>query len=133
MSLSENRMLAQHPDLVALEEEFFRVEGRPEPCASRACAYVARLEVTPTGEHVSAAERAALWYLAWWAMETRARFSFDALAMHLDCYVEEARRLLASLIRKGVLTQVFPTARCSRSYNEHVVEFRELMEGENQG
>jgi hypothetical protein len=115
---------------LALEEEFFAVEGRPEPCASRACAYVARLEMAPNGDPIPAEQRAALWYLAYWAMESRTSPSIRALAMHLHLFEDQARTVLLALMAKGVIRLVMPLALVEwRHEDVHGYEFAELVEG----
>jgi hypothetical protein len=91
---------------LALEEEFFAVEGRPQPGGNRACAYVAALERAPNGDRISPAERAALWYLAYWAMDDVTRPSIAALAMHIDTFVSDAWQVLLRLVYNGILTPV---------------------------
>lgn len=86
-----------------LEEEFFAVEGRPQPCGSRACAYVSVLEAAPNGDSISAEERAALWYLAYWSNDGVAHPSLGALSMHLDRSSRGTRSILCGLVAKGVL------------------------------
>lgn len=86
-----------------LEEEFFAVEGRPQPGGNQACAYVSALEAAPNGDSISAEERAALWYLAYWSVEGVAHPSLGALSMHLDLSSRGTRTILFSLVAKGVL------------------------------
>jgi hypothetical protein len=86
-----------------LEEEFFAVEGRPQPGGNRACAYVSALEAAPNGDSISAEERAALWNLAYWSQDGIARPSIAALSMHLDLGLRDTRTILFGLVAKGVL------------------------------
>lgn len=117
----------------ALEEEFFAVEGRPEPCAGRACAYVSQLGDAPNGDPISAEERAALWYMAYWALETRTSPSVAALAMHLHVFEDQARTILLSLMCKGVMRLVRPLALVEwRHEDVHVYAFVELV-GDSRG
>lgn len=85
----------------ALEEEFFRVEGRS--MGGRACDYVMRLEKSPDGDRISAAERAALWYIAYWSMDGVSHPSVSALSVHIDRGIRETRKILSVLIDKGIL------------------------------
>jgi hypothetical protein len=91
---------------LALEEEFFKVEGRPQPGGNRACAYVQALERAPNGERISAEERAALWYLAYWAMDDVTHPSIAALAMHIDMFSSGANLVLHRLVANGILATV---------------------------
>jgi hypothetical protein len=87
----------------ALEEEFFAVEGRPQPGGNAACAYVAALEAAPNGDSISAEERAALWYLAFWSVDGVTHPSLGALGMHLDLSSRATRTVLFFLVQKGIL------------------------------
>lgn len=91
---------------MALEEEFFAVEGRPRPGGNRACAYVQALERAPNGDRISAEERAALWYLAYWAADDVTRPSIAALAMHIDMFSSGTRMVLMRLVANGILAPV---------------------------
>jgi hypothetical protein len=108
-----------------LEEEFFAVEGRPQPGGNRACAYVSVLEAAPNGDSISAEERAALWSLAYWSQDGIARPSIAALSMHLDLGLRETRTVLRCLIYKGVLCWLFDQERGAEC-DVQVYEFAEL-------
>jgi hypothetical protein len=112
---------------LALEEEFFAAEGRPQPGAGRACAYVAALGHAPNGDPLTAEMRAALWYLAFWSMDGVTRPSVAALAMHIDCTVERTRCVLAALLGHGILKTEMGPLSCVQS-DVHVYQFRELQE-----
>lgn len=109
----------------ALEEQFFAVEGRANPGGNQACAYVAGLEHAPNGERISSVERAALWYLAYWALDGVTRPSIAALAMHIDLFSSGARKVLSGLIAKGILSA---NAMSAGQWNSdvHVYDFVEL-------
>jgi hypothetical protein len=108
-----------------LEEEFFAVEGRPQPGGNRACTYVAGLEATPSGDSITAEERAALWYLAYWSHEAVASTSVGALSMHLDLGSRTTRSILRSLVEKGVLRWRVPIVDRLEA-DVQVYEFAEL-------
>lgn len=91
---------------LALEEEFFTVEGRPQPGANRASAYVATLERAPNGDRIAPEERAALWYMAYWAMDDVSTPSLAALAMHLDMFSSQVNVVLNHLVANGILAPV---------------------------
>jgi hypothetical protein len=110
---------------MALEEEFFNVEGRPQPGGNRACAYVSTLEAAPSRDPITAEERAALWYLAYWSRDGVAYPSIAALAMHLDMFSSGARRVLRSLVDKGVLRWRIEAARGAEA-DMQAYEFVEL-------
>ena len=112
----------------ALEEEFFAVEGRPHPGSNAACAYVSTLEFAPNGDRITTAERAALWYLAYWSDDGIARPSVMALAMHIDCGVRETRRVLADLVRKGLLSSLLDPDEW-RENDVHAYLFVEVPKG----
>jgi hypothetical protein len=110
---------------LALEEEFFAVEGRPQP--TRACAYVAALGKAPNGDPLTAEMRAALWYLAFWSVDGVTRPSIAALAMHIDCTVERTRCVLAALLGHEILkTEMGPLSWVQSDV--HVYRFTELQE-----
>jgi hypothetical protein len=110
---------------VQLEEEFFAVEGRPLRGGNCACAYVAALEAAPNGDSISAEERAALWYLAYWSNDGIANPSLGALSMHLDCSSRGTRTILRCLIYKGVLRWLF-NAETGAECDVQAYEFAEL-------
>lgn len=85
-----------------LEEEFFRVEGRP--VGSAACEYVYSLMRTPNGLPITAKDRATLWYIAYSVRDGIARISLASVASHIDCGVWETRTLLFHLVDCGLLT-----------------------------
>ena len=84
-----------------LEEEFFRVEGRP--VGSAACEYVFALQKLPNGCQVTAKHRAALWFLAYSVRDGVARVQVASVAAHVDVSVWEARALLFHMVSAGVL------------------------------
>lgn len=113
----------------ALEEEFFRVEGRS--LGGRACQYVIALDKAPDGDRITAEERAALWYIAYWSMDGAAQISVAALSMHIDRGLRETRRILAVLMDQGILRSRMDPAEW-RSRDEHDYEFAQLT-GSNPG
>lgn len=107
----------------ALEEEFFRVEGRS--LGVEACRYVHGLEKAPDGDRITAEERAALWYLAFWSFNGATSISVSALAMHIDRGTRETRKVLSFLIDKGILrSRVDPVN--WRTFDIHEYEFVQL-------
>jgi hypothetical protein len=104
----------------ALEEEFFRVEGRA--LGSRACEYVIALEKAPDGDRITAEERAALWYIAYWSMDGESRPAVSALSMHIDRGIRETRKILSSLIDKGILRSMMDPQDW-RNNDTHVYQF----------
>lgn len=87
-----------------LEEEFFRVEGRPT--GSPACEYVFSLMRTPDGGPIGARERAALWYIAYSVRDGIAQISISNLADHLFCDAAWMKDVLRYLMDHGVLALV---------------------------
>jgi len=113
----------------ALEEEFFRVEGRS--LGGPACEYVIALAQAPDGDRITVEERCALWYIAYWSMDGAAQISVAALAMHLDRGLRETRRILSLLIDQGILRFKGEPLELWR-IDEQVYEFVELV-GSTQG
>jgi hypothetical protein len=107
-----------------LEEEFFRIEGRRP--GVEACRYVESLRTAPDGDRISAAERAALWYIAFWSMDGAAHVSVAALSMQLDLGLRETRRVLSALIDKQILRAMNDPLDWYRE-DGHVYEFVQMM------
>lgn len=110
-----------------LEEEFFRVEGRS--MGGRACDYVIGLTGSPDGDRISAEERAALWYIAYWSMDGVSRPSVAAISTHIDRGIRDTRKILASLVDKGILRSLLDPQDW-RQNDEHAYEFVELSSGQ---
>ena len=106
-----------------LEEEFFRVEGRRP--GIEACRYVESLRSAPDGDRISAEERAALWYIAFWSMDGAAHVSVAALSVHLDLGLRETRRVLSALIDKQILRSMNDRLDWYRE-DSHVYEFVQM-------
>jgi hypothetical protein len=106
-----------------LEEEFYRVEGRPASPA--AYEYVQALQRTPDGDRISATARATLWYLAYWTRDGVARISVANLAAHLDCSVWETRGTLQHLVMHCVV-ELLPETRSLEDSDVHAYKFVEL-------
>jgi hypothetical protein len=93
---------------VKREQEFYRVEGGPPPGGGAECRYVAELESAPNGQPLGPHARAALWYLAYFAMNGVTRPSLSALAMHLNETLWMARLVVADLVDMGILRPLHP-------------------------